>query len=329
MTPAGLAENLRIVPARRAEPAALEAASCIACGADDPRPLLQSPVQMLDDRREVFSWVTCGACGQVYLSPRVPAERVGEYYADYLPHRGPAAWGHWAFLVRFDQWRLDRARLRTVQRTGPLTRASSVLDVGCGHPTFLARVHQRTGARCVGVDFDANGWKVPSPRWDGLSLLEGELDVVAPLAPFDVITMWHALEHLYDPGASLRRLRTMAKPATRLIIEVPDYDSLTRRRHGNRWAGFHTPRHTAAYTPESLRRLVERNGWRVQQQYQYGTLHPHIVHWLGAQDIAGRSWRGSLQGRMIPFILGRFVTSPVTLLQRWLPLGVQTLVATA
>jgi len=328
MTPAILVDGARAVPATPPVPA-LEFASCVACGADDPRALLQSPVQMSDERHELFNWVTCGQCGQVYLNPRVPAERVGEYYENYLPHRGSAAWGRWAFLVDYDQWRLDRARLRTVRRTGVLDRTSSLLDVGCGQPTFLARVHRETGARCVGVDFDANGWTVPSRRWKGLSLHEGELDVVAPLAPFDVITMWHALEHLYDPGASLRRLRTMASPGARLVIEVPDYDSLTRRRHGTRWAGFHTPRHTAAYTPATLRRLVERNGWRVQDQYQHGTLHPHVVHWLGRQEIEGRSWRGSLQGRMIPFIIGRAVMSPLTILQRWLPLGVQTLVATA
>lgn len=329
MTPAAMAAAPRIAVPPRADGDAHELVACLSCGADDPRPLLGSRVQMLDGCSELFAWVTCGRCSLVYLSPRVPAERVGTYYAGYLPHRGSAAWGRWSWLVDLDQGRLDRARVRTVRRTGPLDRSSTVLDVGCGRPTFLARLHRATGATSVGVDFDANGWTVPDSLWDGLSLHEGELDVVAPLAPFDVITMWHALEHLYDPGAALRRLRTMASPSARLVIEVPDYDSLTRRRHGADWAGFHTPRHTAAYTPETLRRLVERNGWRVREQYQRGTLHPHIIHWLGRQDIERRSWRGSMQGRMVPFLLGRLATSPLALLQRWLPLGVQTLIATA
>lgn len=307
----------------------LEFVRCTTCGAEEPRPLLQSRVQMLDGRREPFSWVACTRCGQVYLNPRVPPERIGAYYTGYLPHRGSAAWGRWSWVVDFDQRRLDRKRLRTVQRTGPVTPSTAVLDVGCGCPTFLARLHRDTGARAIGVDFDANGWTVPSPLWQGLSLHEGELDVVAPLAPFDVITMWHALEHLYDPGAALRRLRTMASPSARLVIEVPDYDSLTRRRHGADWAGFHTPRHTAAYTMATLRRLVEANGWRVREQYRYGTLHPHVIHWLGRQDIAGRSWRGPMQQRMIPFMLGRVAASPLAMLQRWVPLGVQTLIATA
>jgi SAM-dependent methyltransferase len=328
MTPAVLADQLPAAPPGNTA-AFLEHATCVNCGADEPRPLLDSPVQMSDRPRESFSWVTCGRCDQVYLNPRVPPVRIGEYYQNYLPHRGSAAWGRWAFLVDYDQRRLDRARLRTVRRTSVLTRATSLLDVGCGRPTFLAQVYRETGARCVGMDFDANGWTVPSALWKGLSLHEGELDVVAPLAPFDVITMWHALEHLYDPGASLRQLRSMAAPGARLIIEVPDYDSLTRRRHGARWAGFHTPRHTAAYAPPTLRRLVEASGWRVRTQYQRGTLHPYIVHWLGRQEIEGRTWRGSLQGRMIPFIIGRAITTPITMLQRWLPLGVQTLVATA
>jgi SAM-dependent methyltransferase len=327
MTPGGLVA----VPREASAPSSggLEFAACVGCGANEPRVLLQSPVQMMDDRRESFTWVTCARCGQVYLNPRVPADRVGDYYHDYLPHRGPEAWGRWAWLVEYDQRRLDRARVRAVCRTGPLTASSVVLDVGCGRPTFLSCLHRRSGARAIGVDFDAHGWSVPSPMWNELELHEGALDTVASLAPFDVITMWHALEHLYDPGAALRSLRDMASGATRLIIEVPDYDSLTRRRHGARWAGFHTPRHTAAYTPASLRRLVERNGWRVRDQYQRGTLHPHVVHWLGQQELAGRTWRGSMQPRMLPFILGRLATSPITMLQRWLPLGVQTLIATA
>jgi 2-polyprenyl-3-methyl-5-hydroxy-6-metoxy-1,4-benzoquinol methylase len=253
---------------------------------------------------------------------------VGAYYENYLPHRGAAAWGRWAWLVNYDQGRLDQARVRTVRRAGPVTAATKVLDVGCGQPTFLARLRRKTGATCVGVDFDANGWTVPSARWNGLSLHEGELEVVAPLAPFDVITMWHALEHLYAPADALRRLRAMAAPGARLIIEVPNYDSLTRRLHGNRWAGFHTPRHTAAYTPATLRRIVETAGWRVHTQYPYGTLHPYVVYWLGQQEIAGRTWKGSMQPRMIPFIAGRLATTPITLLRRWWPLAVQTLVAT-
>ena len=145
----------------------------------------------------------------MYLNPRVPPGGSAQYYENYLPHRGSAAWGRWAFLVDFDQWRLDRARLRTVRRTGPLDqrrRRCSTWAVAA-RPSSRACTARHWRARRVGVDFDANGWTVPSPLWKGLSLHEGELDVVAPLAPFDVITMWHALEHLYDPGASLRQLR--------------------------------------------------------------------------------------------------------------------------
>jgi 2-polyprenyl-3-methyl-5-hydroxy-6-metoxy-1,4-benzoquinol methylase len=328
MTPSALQAATRGLSLARTDHADLEYVACISCGGDRPVALLRSRVQMSDDSREVFSWVGCGECGQVYLNPRVPAGRVGEYYRNYVPHRGSGAWGRWSWLVDYDQRRLDRARLRTVRRTGRLDASTRVLDFGCGRPTFLAGLRRASGAAATGVDFDADGWTVPTAMWNGLSLHVGELEAIEGLGPFDVITMWHALEHLYHPVESLRRLRAMAAPGARLIIEVPDYDSMTRRRQGSYWAGYHTPRHTAAYTPGTLRQIVERSGWVVRDQYQWGTLHPYIVYWLGRQERAGRNWRGTLQHRMLPFIAGRMATLPISMLRRWMPLGVQTLIAT-
>jgi hypothetical protein len=170
---------------------------------------------------------------------------------------------------------------------------------------------------------------VPSERWKGLSLHEGELDVVAPLAPFDVITMWHALEHDYAPLDTLRRLREVARPGGGILIEVPNFDSLTRRLHGEQWAGLHTPRHTALYTPVTLGAMLERAGWRVARQDQWGTLDPYVLYWLGRQERAGRRLDGSLEQAFPAFMLGKALTLPVALLQRWISLGVQVALARA
>ena len=75
--------------------------------------------------------------------------------------------------------------------------------------------------------------------------------------------------------------------------------------------------------------MIERSGWKVIQQYQWGTLDPYLLWWLGRQEQLGRSFSGSMQSRFLPFVAGKIAALPLTLLERWLPMGFQTAIAIA
>ncbi len=361
----------------RAEAATpLEGTPCLLCLDEVAAPYLSSRVQLTPGSREVFRFVRCRRCSLVYLDPRPSEAAIDRFYPpDYLPHRGPEAWGRWAPLVRSSERRLDAERLRWVlgyERLGPGT---PVLDVGCGRPTFLHALHSRTGAPCVGLDPTDAGWREDPARWKGLRLVRGVLpeaegalrrateEAGPPSAPqgagmqeppgtagdarrtdrqgpgrrhtrtpgarngYQVITLWHALEHDYRPLETLRVLRRLAAPGALLIIEVPNLASLTARLHGNDWAGLHTPRHTAAYTPETLERITVAGGWTVTHRLRHGTLDPYILWWIGRRIRKDDSLGGSMEGRFPGFVAGKVALLPLTLLQRWIPLGVQTIVA--
>ncbi|MBA3259169.1 MAG: class I SAM-dependent methyltransferase [Gemmatimonadales bacterium] len=259
----------------------------------------------------------------------MPLDRLGRYYPpSYLPHRGPAAWGRWAALAEEGQRRTDRARVRWARRVARLGPGSSVLDVGCGRPTFLETLVRATGIRGVGTDVSDAGWAGDPERWARarLELRRGLVGEVPLEGPFDVVCMWHALEHDYEPADTLRRLKSLTRSGGAILVEVPNYDSLTRRLHGSAWAGLHTPRHTAAYTPKTLRAMLERAGWTVERQTAYGTLDPYVLWWLGRQELRGRRLEGDLEGAFPGFMLGKMVTLPLAAAQRWVSLGVQVAV---
>ena len=275
---------------------------------------------------ERFSFVRCLRCALVYLNPRVAPERLADYYGDsYLPHRGPAAWGRWARFVEQGQRRTDHGRVTWARRVARLGMGTAVLDVGCGRPTFLESLVDRTGARGVGLDVSDGGWTAEPERWNtaGLELHRGTVQQAALEGPFDLVSMWHALQHDYQPMDTLRRLHGLTRPGGAILVEVPNYDSLTRRLHGSSWAGFHTPRHTVALTPATLRSMLERAGWKVERQVSYGTLDPYVLWWLGRQEIRGRSLPGDLESAFPRFMAGKLLTLPVTALQQWVSLGVQ------
>jgi SAM-dependent methyltransferase len=281
-----------------------------------------------------FTFVRCTLCDLVFLSPRPTPEAMGAYYPpSYLPHRGPEAWGRWRGLVDAAGRRTDRARVRWIQEKAGAGAGARLLDVGCGRPTFLRRAVDDLGATGVGLDISDAGWR--EGDWGGLRLLEGTvreaLDELRGLAGpgFDMITLWHALEHEHDPRGTLEALLEVAAPGAHLVVEVPNLDSLTARMHGTDWAGFHTPRHTAAYTPATLGALLGVSGWSVTDQRSHGTLDPWVLWWLGRQLRRGRALDGSLEGAFPGFVLGKVLSLPLSLLQRWIPLGVQVATARA
>lgn len=313
---------------------------CPVCGADDAVPEITTPAHMLDGSSEEFHFVRCRVCDLIYLNPRVPPEELSRYYPEYyLPYRGPSAWGKFAHIAArgidtTDARRVRRARtaLRRSHPRQPPADRYAVLDVGCGQPTFLRRLHgalQRTGvsADCIGIDFVDTGWAAEPDRWEGLQLICGDPAEYSPRKPFDLITMWHYLEHDYHPGETLKRMRAAAHEATRLIIEVPDWNGLSRRVFGRHWEGWHAPRHTAVYTRDTLERLLNSTGWEVEGYTTGGTLDIHALWWMSRMERRGQLWNTSLESRFIPFLCDRAVSWPFFRLQRWLPLGVQLAMA--
>jgi SAM-dependent methyltransferase len=303
---------------------------CPLCQAVRTTPVERSRAQMVPPpAREWFSFVRCLNCGLIRLDPPVPAREQVRYYGDdYLPHRGPAAWGRYGRLVAWSRRREDGRKLRWARRAHRLGLGTRVLDFGCGLPTFLARVREATGAECVGLDPTPGAWQDQDPRWNGLRLHRSTLSEVGPEGPFDLITAWHVLEHDDRPLETLSRLRALTVNGGALIVEVPDYSSLTRRLQGSCWAGWSTPRHAFAFTPATLRRLLETAGWRVRRLARHGSMDPHVLWWLGRQERRGRDLSGSLENRFFSFLAGKVATAPLFALSRVVPMGIQLVIAT-
>ena len=131
-----------------------------------------------------------------------------------------------------------------------------MLDVGCAVGTFLARLRARYGARASGVDFKDLS---PPPTLEDVEFHCGlfyEADLAADR--FDLVTMWHFLEHDYDPLRSLETARRVMKPEGRLVIEVPRLDSRTFGWFGDRWPGLQAPQHTVLFDRDTLLRAVRQ-----------------------------------------------------------------------
>jgi SAM-dependent methyltransferase len=204
-----------------------------------------------------FAVVQCQQCGLCFTNPRPSPATIGNFYpAGYRPHQFPAQRARRAWWRRLPvlAGRSQHDRLRLPQGTGRL------LDFGCGGGAFLDRM-RRLGWQVTGVDVATAA--VGRARGElGLHVLSGSLphpDLSE--ATFDLITMWHSLEHVHAPLDVLQAAYRLLAPGGRLLVAVPNIDSAAFRWCGAAWAGLDLPRHLTHFTPQTLAMMLERAGF--------------------------------------------------------------------
>lgn len=271
-----------------------EDVGCPLCGSRQSVLLIQAPDPQAPADPAEYRVVRCTGCGMAFTNPRPTAETIGlAYPVEYGPHQGvkqTARRRHW--------WSRPMARWRG-RRELAWQGQGRLLDFGCGAGSFLLRMHE-AGWRVVGLD--ASPAVVQRIRGElGLPALLGALPhPELPAESFDVVTMWQALEHVHNPLAVLQAARRLLVPGGRLIVAVPNLDSAPFRWFGRDWFGLDLPRHLSHFTPETLRHIVERAGFRVEQ-----IRHLSHASWLhkSAQRAQQRGvslgWRRCLLARSI------------------------------
>jgi SAM-dependent methyltransferase len=250
-----------------------------------------------------YTVVRCLACGLCFTSPRPAPELIGKYYPEwYAPHEPPAARPRlsWRALLatRFG-WPVHPRRAMAWQGQRRL------LDFGCGGGSFLLRMDQ-LGWTVTGLDISPVAvYRIRNQL--GLRALLGSLphpDLES--GSFDVVTMWHSLEHVHDPLEVLRAAHRLLVPGGRLLVAVPNIDSLPFRWFGPSWYGLDLPRHLIHFSPGTIRHMVERAGLRVR-----GLRMLRHSRWLresaalACQEKASAPWRRWLKGKFA----SRLITS--------------------
>jgi 2-polyprenyl-3-methyl-5-hydroxy-6-metoxy-1,4-benzoquinol methylase len=191
----------------------------------------------------------------------------------------------------------------------------------------LASLRNRIQATLIGLDFSDEGWKNDRDSYHNIDLRTGEIADLGNEKPMDIITMWHYLEHDYNPQQHLKQLLTYSHVQTRLIIEVPNFDSYTRKKFGKHWSGYHTPRHTALYSPKNMELMLKNSGWHVDQILTYGTLHPYTLHWMSRMEQKRINWSASMEPRFIGYVIGMVLNAPLYLFQKYVSMGFMTIIA--
>ncbi len=266
---------------------------CPLCGRREEELLLEAPDPTPGDGPVLhFAVVRCRSCSLTYTNPRPDEHTIGRFYpADYRPHRRPRKMRH-AAPSPVARW----SGRSVPERDGglPWVGQGRLLDFGCGGGSYMKRMADQ-GWRVTGLDAAVGAVREIQEEL-GLRAIVGSLPH-PELAPgsFDVVTMWHSLEHVHRPLAILREAYKLLVPGGKLIVATPNIASAPFRLFRENWFGLDLPRHLTHFTAATLRAMLETAGFRPDpvRQIRHGD-------WLrSSARLAARDGRGGPVAKLL------------------------------
>ncbi len=207
------------------------------------------------DRR--FDIAACEVCGLPITLPHLPDSELKPWYHKNYHGAGAKKEGRPYALM---MWAFMAIRLRHIKQY--LHPGVTVVDYGAGDARFLRGLINR-GVRVYGVEQDAFQPVDHDDRPDVGAILPS-LDLAAQHGIFpDLVTLWHVLEHLADPGATLRRIHSALPAGGLVIIAVPNIQSGQAKTTGAHWYHLDPPRHRWHFSEPHLRRLLDTTGFEI------------------------------------------------------------------
>ncbi|MCP5112353.1 MAG: class I SAM-dependent methyltransferase [bacterium] len=234
---------------------------CPACGDSGATKLFSATDRLYRMTDKEVDLVECRSCRLIRLSPRPsPADLIHLYPRAYwhVPEKDAASRlaEHYRCFVLRDHVRFVEKAVAGAPASGP------ILDVGCGGGLFLRQLADR-GHDVLGLDFslEAAGvaWELNSVPTVCATLSQAPF----PLYSCAAVTMFHVLEHLYDPAVYLKSAHSLLQPDGRLIVQTPNAACWQFLLLGEKWRGLEVPRHLWNFRASDLEILLDRCGFEV------------------------------------------------------------------
>jgi 2-polyprenyl-3-methyl-5-hydroxy-6-metoxy-1,4-benzoquinol methylase len=235
---------------------------CPACFSSHTSPLF--PIRDHSVSQESFEIWECADCSLRFTHPVPSLDKIGGYYrsGDYISHKEDAP-GLINKIYRAVRKRTLRSKRKLVESLVKEDTGRNLLDIGAGTGAFAAEM-KKNGWNVTALEPDENARKAARELY-GLRLRPAEeLFTLLPLH-FNVITLWHVLEHVHDLHGYLDSMKKLLAPGGVIMVAVPNYTSKDAAIYREYWAAYDVPRHLYHFSPGSMKRLMEKHGMRVRE----------------------------------------------------------------
>jgi 2-polyprenyl-3-methyl-5-hydroxy-6-metoxy-1,4-benzoquinol methylase len=159
-------------------------------------------------------------------------------------------------------------------------KVGRLLEIGCASGAFIYKMAS-LGWDVEGIELSAGA--ANAARALGLNVHIGSVETLSrPARSYDLIVGWMVLEHLHDPVGVFKKLASWIDTRGWLVLSVPNANSLEFRLFKEKWYALQLPTHLYHFTPQTIRMVLERAGWRMERLFHQRVLGNFIAS-LGYQ----------------------------------------------
>lgn len=233
---------------------------CPVCGSSTFSPYLTCEDYLVSNQK--FSIQQCQKCSFRLTNPRPDEQSIGAYYKSdqYVSHNDKSG-GLINTAYRLVRNYTLRSKLDLINELHG--KPGKILDVGCGTGAFLETCRMG-GWQVTGMEPD------PDARAIAIEKLKAEikpsLNALSGSQPFDIISLWHVLEHIPNLNESIQALHQLLTEQGTLLIAVPNSDSYDAQYFKQYWAAYDVPRHLHHFTPSTIELLFNKHGFTLVKQ---------------------------------------------------------------
>lgn len=237
--------------------------NCPLCGSGKIHTSLKA--QDFTVSKETFEIWHCDACTGRFTQNIPTSGQIGRYYAaeEYISHTETKQG-----LINRLYHSVRKITMRSKQnwvKSAAGLKQGKLLDIGSGTGAFLHYM-QQIGWQVTGLEPDA-GARAKAKEIYQVEALPVENLFSLETGQYDVITMWHVLEHVHEIHAYLQHLPMLLKPGGALLIAVPNYTSLDAMHYGPFWAAYDVPRHLYHFSPLAMETVLKPYGISIVKKH--------------------------------------------------------------
>lgn len=244
-----------------------EAVSCLICGSKRSETIFKTSDRFDIEAGEIFTITRCSACDFIYLNPRPTVAAIGSFYrsAGYQPFLSSQQ----KTSLLDKGYRLLRkstvvAKRRKIER---LKTGGRLLDIGCGTGEFLHEM-QSNSWEVSGIEKDPQAATFARETFDMQISTDDLAENKYLEKSYDVVTLWHVLEHLYEPTETLAIISGILKDDGLILVAVPNVASFDAEFYSENWVALDAPRHLYHFTPGSMEALTDKADLRILKARQ-------------------------------------------------------------
>ncbi len=208
--------------------------------------------------KKQFHLVKCTHCNFLFTNPRPDLNSIGKYYDsdEYISHKDK---GNSIINILYKTIR-NYTLQKKVQLINKLSVKGNILDYGCGTGYFL-KACKENGWNIEGIEPDKGANQQATQNLD--KTIHDEINQIKNIK-FNIITLWHVLEHIHDLNDTLSKITSLLREDGKLLIAVPNYQSYDAEKYQSNWAAYDVPRHLYHFDKKTIQLLAEKYNFKVE-----------------------------------------------------------------